>query len=676
MAIKAKKNQQTNILALDEYQLSNFNTLASTEWLETNGLGGYASGTIANCNTRRYHGLLVAATTIPTGRTVLVSKLDETIICNDKRTELGCNNYNGNIAPEGYQYIKAFSKGLYPEWVYEVDKIKLKKSILQLNGKNTTIIKYEVIEADSEFQISFKPFITARDYHSLWQQNNALHWNVDFKDGLFHNQPFGNDLNIFINIPGSSYQHNPSWYYNFTYQEEINRGLECSEDLLNHGEFEVSLKVGDVLSIILSTENPEKQDAEKLFVEEVSRRLALIGDKKGNELAEQLTLAADQFIVKRNIHPSNSDEVIEGASIIAGYHWFTDWGRDTMISLPGLCICTGRMDDAKKIIQAFANSVDKGMLPNFFSDGNGVPEYNNVDGTLWYFNAVYHYYNAADDENKAFILRDILPVLENMIDWHYKGTRYNIKVDPIDNLLYAGEKGQQLTWMDARVGNYVVTPRMGKPVEIVALWYNALRIVSELNRYTGNTNAAEYNFLRSQLVKSSFEKYFWNTQGEYLYDTLDEHNLPDDTFRPNQLFAISLPFALVDGERAKIILAKIKAELYTPVGLRSLAPGHPDYHGTYGGNQWDRDTRYHQGTVWSWLLGPYIDALVNVNTPKEELNKIILDFSFHLKEAGIGTVSEIFDGDAPYYPKGCIAQAWGVAEILRVITNYKLLQDE
>jgi predicted glycogen debranching enzyme len=659
------------MISIEQEKLKDFSYLSQVEWLETNGLGGYASSTVANCHSRRYHGLLVAATQIPTGRTVLVSKLDETIVTGDKLFELGSNNYNGVIAPQGYQYLKDFTKELYPQWTYQADDIIIRKSLMQLHKKNTTIIKYEVLEAGSLFKMLLQPFLIARDYHSVGHMNHNLHWDVDFNNGVFHNKPYGGDLEVYISLPGSTYHHKPEWYYNFRYEEEVNRGLEYNEDLLCYGELEVSLKTGDAIYVVLSTTNPEGFDAKKAFTEEVSRRMALFGSVKRNAVTDQLRLAADQFVVQRHIYLNGNEHPIEGATVIAGYHWFTDWGRDTMISLPGLCISTGRYNDAKKILQAFAHSVNKGMLPNFFSDNNGIAEFNNVDGTLWFFLAVYHFYKATGD--KGFVLNELVPVLEDIIEWHYKGTRYNIHDDPSDHLLFAGEKGQQLTWMDARVGNWVVTPRMGKPVEIEALWYNALCIISELAKEAGDTEKATHYAKEAGFVKGNFEKEFWFEGGQYLYDSIDENNVPVETFRPNQLFAISLPFELIGGEKAKGILEKIKTILYTPVGLRSLGQGEPNYNGFYGGDQFHRDSNYHQGAVWSWLLGPYVDALVKVKTPKAELKKIIADFSYHFKEGGVGTISEIFDGDAPHAPKGCMAQAWSVAELLRVITAYKLV---
>jgi predicted glycogen debranching enzyme len=388
----------------------------------------------------------------------------------------------------------------------------------------------------------------------------------------------------------------------------------------------------------------------------------LISNQPGNDIIKQLMMEADQFIVKRG------DDL---KTIIAGYHWFTDWGRDTMISLPGLCLSTRRFEDAKKILAAFAASTSMGMLPNRFQDNGEEPEYNNVDGTLWYFIAVYKYLLATGD--KQFILEKILPVLKTIIDWHFKGTRYNIKVDT-DGLLYAGEPGQQLTWMDARIGDWVVTPRMGKPVEIQALWYNALKIFAELLALNGQQSDSFNVNQSADKAKDSFNQLFWNEEGHYLYDVIDENGKPDASLRPNQLFAISLPYPLVERENARSLLKIVQEKLYTPVGLRSLPKEDPHYVPVYGGDQLHRDSSYHQGTVWSWLLGPYIDAVIRVQDTggKEQAMKIIEDFEYHLNEGCIGSVSEIFDADAPHHPRGCVAQAWGVAELLRVIKEYEL----
>lgn len=658
------------MLTKDAATLQNFAAASQTEWLETNGLGGWSGSTLIGVNTRRYHGLLVAAVVPPAERYVMLSKLDEAIVIQmptengqaaRQRYELGVNMYQGNtIQPRGYQYLTHFAKKFYPEWTYEAEGIQLKKKIMMINGENTVVIFYDVIKAPAEFSLELLPLVAARGYHQLAHQGPQIHWDVSFMDSTFHNQPDG-ETDLYINVPNARYEHNPGWFRNFLYTEEQNRGLDHIEDLFNHGIFSVNLKEGDSIGIIVSTEDPAGKNAYDLFNKEFQRRERLLYQQPNDELVQQLVLAADQFIVKRG------DDL---KTIIAGYHWFTDWGRDTMISLPGLCLSTGRYEDAKKMISAFAKSVSMGMLPNRFMDNGEEPEYNNVDGTLWYFVAVYKYLLATGDS--GFVLQEILPVLKEIIDWHFKGTRYNIHVDETDGLLFAGETGQQLTWMDARIGKWVVTPRMGKPVEIQALWYNALKIFAEILQINDQLHDAWVVNISAGKAKESFNQKFWYAEGNYLYDVIDEEGDPDTTLRPNQLFAISLPFSLLDSVQSEAVLKIVEEKLYTPVGLRTLPQNDPHYVPVYKGDPYERDAAYHQGTVWSWLLGTYADAIMKVKSEKSKVKNVIDNFSHHLNEACMGTVSEIFDAEPPHYPRGCVAQAWSVAEILRVIKDYEL----
>lgn len=649
-------------LQKDKSVLNNYEEAIQHEWLETNGLGGWAGSSIIGCNTRRYHSLLMAATVPPAERTNLVSKLDETIIVNEERFELGTNNYGDVVSPKGYQYLASFSKELFPEWIYKVGSIELKKTISMVHGENTTIILYEVLKAKQSFTLELLPLLSVRGYHSIMHGNNDAHWDASFENDIFKTTLYNTTPDIFIKVPDAKYEHNPNWFYNFNYSIEKYRGLDFVEDLFNHGKFLVELKKGDALGIVISTEDPLNKNAVELLLKEKQRKESLLDQPFNNAVEKILTLAADQFIVKRG-------EDLK--TIIAGYPWFTDWGRDTMISLPGLCLSTGRFEDAKKIIAAFAQNASMGMLPNRFQDNNEPPEYNNVDGTLWYFIAIKKYLDATSDE--AFIIAEILPVLKDIIDWHFRGTRYNIHVDD-DGLLYAGEVGQQLTWMDARIADWVVTPRMGKPVEIQALWYNTLKIFADLLRMNNQEKDAELVELSAAKAKQSFEEKFWYDEGNYLYDVIDENNQPDKTLRPNQLFAISLPYPLIEEAKAAAVLQVVEEQLYTPVGLRTLPNTDEHYIPVYGGDQWHRDSAYHEGTVWSWLLGPYVDALISINDLREKAQKVITDFAYHLNEAYIGSVSEIFDADAPHHPRGCVAQAWGVAEILRVIKQYDLVR--
>jgi predicted glycogen debranching enzyme len=633
-----------------------------SEWLETNGLGGWAGSTLSGCNTRRYHGLLVAAVKPPTERTMLVSKLDEIIVLNDEWIQLNTNKYREALSPQGYLHLSEFKKDIFPEFTYETNGIIIKKTIAVLYEENTTVIIYNVLQAPSSFSFQLLPLISGRDYHSLHKANDVFNKTCTFENGIFSTQPYPSCPEIFISIPNATLREDPNWFFQFDYAIERYRGLECEEDLFNHGTFSLTLNAGDSFGVILSTSNPAGRDAFHLYEQERQRRLQLLEGKADNSIIQQLTLSANQFIVQR----SQSLK-----TVIAGYHWFTDWGRDTMISLPGLCLTTGKFDDAKRIIKAFAESVKNGMLPNRFMDGDEAPEYNNVDGTLWFFVAIYRYVQTTQD--RSFILNEILPVLKDIIDYHFKGTLYNIKVAE-DGLLYAGENGQQLTWMDAKVGDWVVTPRMGKPVEIQALWYNTLKIFAFLLEENNQSQDAAAIEAAAQKTKASFEEKFWYQDGGYLYDLIDENNQPNNSIRPNQLFAISLPFPLVEGDKAQSVFNCVEEHLYTPVGLRSLSPQDHNYYGIYQGDWRRRDASYHQGTVWSWLLGAYVDVMMRVSGDHAHRlsQTVIQNFAYHLEESCIGSVSEIFDGDAPHYPRGCVAQAWGVAEILRVIDEYHL----
>jgi predicted glycogen debranching enzyme len=647
-------------------KLKDFETTRSLEWLETNGLGGWASSTVSGAHSRRYHGLLVAATHPPVGRMVVLSKLDEAIVfnpggnesSNEIRFELGANQYPDTIWPKGYSHLKSFERDLFPVFEYEAGGVILRKTIVAIHGENTTVILYEVISAEDDFNFQLLPLSSCRDYHSLSHANDSIGHHYLFDEGVFRTLNYQGCPELFISVPGSNFTESKSWYYNFEYQVEQERGLDFKEDLFTHGTFSIDLKEGDRLGIIISTDDPTGKDAFKLFQKEKKRREEIVKSFSWNKNIKRLSLAADQFVVKRD----------KLKTIIAGYHWFSDWGRDTMIALPGLCLVTERLDDAKNILKAFAKSVSHGMLPNRFQDFGEAPEYNTVDATLWFFHAIYQYYQYTED--KKFVI-SLLPVLKDIIEWHNKGTRYNIHVDTT-GLIYAGEEGVQLTWMDAKVGDWVVTPRRGKPVEINALWYNALCMMSvflELN--DRGEEAAEYQ-LKAAHVKESFIQNFWYEEGGYLYDFIGEQKNTD--FRPNQIYAISLPFSLLDERKAESVLTKVKEYLLTPRGLRSLAPNHPDYKGHYGNTIWERDGAYHQGTVWSFLLGAYIDALIQVRGEESKLEAAALlhEFFKHLDEAGVGTVSEIFEGDAPHRPCGCIAQAWGVAEVLRVAVKHDL----
>lgn len=639
---------------LKQYEIS-----GNLEWLETNGVGGYSSGTVAGSNTRRYHGVLVAATQPPVGRMVVLSKLEETIVTKDKRFELSANQYPGAIYPQGFQYLKSFERNVFPEFVYEADGVQLKKTIIGIHGENSVVILYEVIKAKGTITLELKPFESCKDFHSEARANDSIYKNYLFDEGVFQTMNYEACPEIFISVPGSSFVEGKAWYYNYEHAVEQFRGLDYTEDLFTHGHFAVDLNAGDKLPVIVSIDDPRGRDAMLLIENERLRRDELMKPFASENL-RRLALAADQFIVKRG----------DLNTIVAGYPWFSDWGRDTMISLPGLCVATGRYHDLKNILKAFANSVSEGMLPNRFPDYGEHPEYNTIDATLWFFVAIYKYYQASKD--RSFIA-EITPVLTDIIDWHYKGTRYNIRVDETDGLLSGGQEGVQLTWMDVKIGDWVVTPRRGKAVEINALWYNALSILSFFNNELGDDAGSGKWKEKAEHVSSSFNDKFWNELRGCLYDYIEGDDKNPD-LRPNQLYAISLPFQLLTKQRATRVLKVVTDQLYTPKGLRSLERSHPDYKHQYAGTVQSRDSAYHQGTVWGYLIGPYVDAVIFVrgDKGKRDATRIIEEFLKTMDERCVGSISEIFDAEEPHTSRGCFAQAWSVAEALRVSVEYSL----
>jgi predicted glycogen debranching enzyme len=646
----------------DKNKFADFDQVHALEYVETNGLGGFASGTFSGAHSRKYHGLLVASLQPPVERNVIVSKIDETICIDGEYFHLGCNQFPGTIYPNGVQYLSSFKRDLFPEWIYKVKGITLRKTLAAIHNENTTVVLYEVLEAADKFTMDLQPFYSCRDFHSLAHANEHMGRPYIFEKGVFRTMNYQGCPEFFISVPKSVFSEHQTWYRNFEYSQEFMRGMDFREDLYTHGKFTVSLRKGMKVGVIVSLTDPSSRDAFRLFREEKKRREALLVDLGDHEFLRRLAFAADQFIVRRD----------DQYTIVAGYPWFSDWGRDTMISIPGLCLVTGRLKEAKKIIQKFSEYVNEGMIPNRFPDSGEVPEYNTIDATLWFFNAIYKYYQYSSD--KLFI-RNILPVLRDIIDWHYKGTRYGIRVDPKDGLLAGGHEGVQLTWMDAKVDHWVVTPRHGKPVEINALWYNALRIMEYFMNELHYHGDAEFFQMKAAFVYKSFNDSFWNEKDRCLYDCIDKDYFCQD-IRPNQLYALGLPFKVLDPAKAHDVMAIVRKQLLTPRGLRSLSPFHSDYKGKYEGNGRQRDGAYHQGTVWSHLTGIYIEALFHTigEQARDEAVLLLNGFSKHFDEAGIGSISEIFDGDPPHTPQGCFAQAWSVAELLRVSVEYKLFE--
>jgi predicted glycogen debranching enzyme len=633
------------------------------EWLETNGVGGYASSTVCGINTRRYHALLVAATNPPVGRVVLLSKLDERITVGANTIDLAANQFPGTVHPRGFQYLRSFERNLFPVFEYIAGSVRIRKTIAAIHGENTTVIVYELIESVEDVTLELRPFIAGRDYHSLVHANDGIHRDASFDDGVFALQPYDGLPTLFLRLPGASFHPAPDWYFRFEYAVEQERGLEAHEDLFTPGTFSSVLPKGAKLAVIATAgtrhEGRKKSSTDNaglaLFEAERRRRQAIVDQAPiPGRFGRALAIAADQFIVRRGV---------DHKTLIAGYHWFTDWGRDTMIALPGLCLTTGRFDDARSILLAFADCVSEGMLPNRFPDSGEAPEYNTADATLWFFIAVQRYLEASGDE--ALVRETMLPVLRDIVAWHERGTRHNIHVDD-DGLLIAGIEGDQLTWMDAKIGDWVVTPRHGKAVEINALWFNALMILSDFEEQWGSSAASIAHAAAAERVRTRFREVFWNEENGSLFDVVRGEDR-DASIRPNQIFAISLPHPLLDGVDAENVLRIVEEQLLTPRGLRSLSPSDPRFIGIYTGGPRERDAAYHQGTTWAWLLGPYITALVRVRGEAgiAEGRRILKAFEPHLDEACIGTISEIFDGAYPHAPRGCVAQAWSVGEILR-----------
>jgi predicted glycogen debranching enzyme len=619
------------------------------EWLETNGLGGFASGTVSGIHTRRYHGLLTSALKPPSARVLLVAKFEDTLDVDGRRVDLSANRYEGAVHPHGYQYLREFRLDPFPAWVYEIDGVRVEKRVFMIHGRDATVVEYEVFGLCANTRLEVRPLLAYRDYHATTHSNAAIDPSYEWEEeGIVSVQPYAELPRVYFGADCRSCDPTGFWYHNFEYAEEKARGLDYREDLFQPFVLRFDLGNSPKAVVILSREAIPAHQATALREQERQRRQGLRRQAPaGGSCLADLTEAADQFVVRRGA----------GHTIIAGYPWFGDWGRDTMIALPGLTLVTRRFDVAAGILQEFAKTLEHGMLPNRFPDKGEAPEYNTVDATLWFFEAVRAYLRASNDEE---LVRDVLyPRLVEAMDWHLRGTRYGIRADS-DGLLLAGAEGVQLTWMDAKIGDWVVTPRRGKPVEVQALWYNAIRTLEELAIRFGDTARAAAMRELSRRTQESFLGSFWDAERGYLLDNVD-----DPSIRPNQIFAVSLRYSMLDGAQAAAVVDTVDRHLFTPLGLRSLAPSDPAYRGRYLGGVKERDSAYHQGSVWLWLMGPFLTAYARVYPKSPRIRQILEGLRPHLMEAGVGQMSEIADGDAPHTPRGCFAQAWSVAEVLR-----------
>lgn len=651
---------QPAILQIEQAICSDATESSKLEWLETNGLGGFACSTVSGINTRRYHGLLTAALRPPVDRYLLLSKVEETLVIGERRFDLSANRYPGAVHPTGYQYLKQFRLDPYPIFTFQAEGIEIEKRVFLVHGENTVVLEYDFRGIDWDpppyCSLEVRPLIAFRDYHSLTHANSAIDRSVRIEPGVASVEPYAGLPRLYFAHNAYAVQPDGHWYYKFEYAVEKERGLDAEEDLFCPLVVRFDLNGQPNATLVASTIQRTSDDAPVLRAAEQTRREKVRRTSPCPEdpLVSALTVAADQFVVKRT----------RKKSVIAGYPWFADWGRDTMISLPGLTLVTGRYDAARCILLSFADSIDHGMLPNRFPDSGETPEYNTVDATLWFFEAIRAYVAYTGDYE--FVRNRLYTKLENIIDWHVRGTRYGIRMDE-DALLQAGETGVQLTWMDAKVGDWVITPRHGKPVEIQALWYNALRTIQEFATQFEYGGASGYFADLAARAKQSFLEQFWNEPAGCLFDVV-RRDANDGSIRPNQVLAVSLHYSMLPQDLQIRILDVVERDLLTPLGLRTLAPSDPQYSGRYEGSPAARDSVYHQGAVWPWLLGPFITAYVRVHPGPDARKRAagwLDEIRRHLAEACLGTVSEITDGDAPHTPRGAFAQAWSVAEILR-----------
>jgi predicted glycogen debranching enzyme len=630
------------------------------EWLEVDGYGGFASGTVSGIRTRRYHALLLTATRPPAGRIVLVNGLDAWLENNSGRYALSAQRYAPDVVnPQGYVHMVDFSPKPWPQWRYRTDDgMEICQEIFIHHDNGETLLRWRLLGQPSSARLTVRLFLSGRDYHALHRKNAVFDFEPTISKSMVTWHPYAGipGISVFSN---GDYRHEPLWYYDFFYAEEKARGLDHLEDLASPGSFTWNLGQDQEAVLILRAEAGETSSLPAgIFASAYVSAVLEREQRRRQRFSSSLQQAADMYIVYRET----------GKSIIAGYPWFTDWGRDTFIAIRGLCTANGRLAITQDILNAWADTVSQGMLPNRFPDSGQAPEYNSVDASLWYIIAVYEFLKAAKSSSMPLsnaLERRLKQAIEAILSGYYQGTRFGIRMDS-DGLLAAGIPGLQLTWMDAKVNNWVVTPRIGKPVEVQALWLNALRIGRELSpRWL-----EQYR----QSVESFYHR-FWNEATGYLYDVIDVDHIAgkiDASLRPNQIFAIGgLPFQILDGERAHQVMKVVEKSLLTPLGLRSLAPDAPDYRGRYKGGIWERDGAYHQGTVWPWLLGSFTEAWLRLRnfTPEarqEARERFLAPLLEHLNSAGIGHVSEITDGDPPFTPRGCPFQAWSLGELIRL----------
>ena len=647
------------------------------EWLVTNGLGGYAAGTVAGVITRRYHGLLIAALPAPLGRFVMLNHLLERVRLPDRRVIwLGDEDeVAGPNISDKREHLEEFrlEMGL-PVWMYRVDGFTIEKRVVMPYCQNTSHVTYRVVEGTGSLRFALRPSVHFRPHEAAVNESPAKAYTIA-ATGTRYELSAGPDLPVLrMMLRGecAALTLDEKGAPNVPYRMEESRGYPAVGPLWSPGYFRADAKVGQEVTLIASTEpwdtilalSPGAAAAAEQ--ERRERLLAISGVPETDAFGGELVLAADQFVIR----PAGRVEEFARAraagdevrTVIAGYHWFTDWGRDTMISLEGLTLTPRRVREAGYILRTFGQYVRDGLIPNMFPEGDREGLYHTADATLWFFHAIDRYTQITAEEDT---LRALMPVLIDIVEHHLRGTRFGIHIDPADGLFTQGAEGYQLTWMDAKVGDWVVTPRRGKAVELNALWYNALCLLeSWIRRFGGGEGLGIPEHARR--ARESFNKRFWFQAGHHLYDIVDGEHGDDPSCRPNQIFAISLPHPVLDRARWSEVVDVVREQLLTPVGLRSLAPDSSDYKSRYYGDLRSRDAAYHQGTVWGWLIGPFIDAWLKVHgDDRAGARRLLQGFEQHLNEACVGSISEIFDAESPFLPRGCVAQAWSVAEVLR-----------
>jgi predicted glycogen debranching enzyme len=650
------------------------------EWLVTNGLGGYASGTVTGAITRRYHGLLIAALPNPLGRMMMLNGLSERLRLPDRRVVYTGAEELAGVSPETTLVLSEFrlEAGL-PVWRYEVDGFILEKRLFLPYRQNTVHVTYLLLSGKGKLRLGLRPAMHFRSHDAPVSQRRSTYYRLSVYEDQFEITGAADlpALRLIVHGPSTAFTFDRKETSLIPYRTERDRGYDWQGSLWSPGYFRSDLGEGDRTTLVASTEGWDTIRAlspEEAFRVEMDRRKLLLDaapPQAQTGPGAELVLAADQFLITPVGRLKDARVRVSGdevRTVIAGYPWFTDWGRDTMISLEGLALMTGRGNEAGLILRMFAHYVRDGLIPNMFPEGESDGLYHTADATLWFFHAIHRYVRITNDRAT---LKLVLPKLVEIIEHHRNGTRFGVGMDPKDALLRQGQQGYQLTWMDAKVDDWVVTPRRGKAVEINALWYNSLRLMEGWLKEDNQKDAMRRMGETADRVRESFNQRFWYEPGGYLYDVVDaENGGNDDACRPNQVFAISLDHPVLDEDRWKPVMNVVTDRLLTPVGLRSLAPGHPDYKAKYYGDLRSRDAAYHQGTVWAWLIGPYVDAWRKLNQGKAaEARRFLAGFVAHLDEACIGSISEVFDAEAPYMPRGCVAQAWSVAEVLRCWVN-------